>query len=125
MGRVFYLVLLIVLFLTPFFVLYHHRWLNDTLKESGLKLKTPDLVTIFLFFPIYLFSSIVFGTSGFLWFIVVICLCAIGLVTYYLRNKQTIEYIRFLRVWWRMTFLIGMLFYVICGVVAIITLSGR
>lgn len=125
MGHIFYLLLLILLFLTPFIVLYYHRWLNNWLKVSGLKLKTPDLITIFLFFTIYLFSSIAFGTSGFLIFIVVIALSAIGLITYYLRNEQMIEYVRFLRVWWRLTFLIGMVFYIICGIVAIITLSSH
>lgn len=125
MGHIFYLLLLILLFLTPFIVLYYHRWLNNWLKVSGLKLKTPDLITIFLFFTIYLFSSIAFGTSGFLIFIVVVALSAIGLITYYLRNEQMIEYVRFLRVWWRLTFLIGMVFYIICGIVAIITLSSH
>lgn len=125
MGHIFYLLLLILLFLTPFIVLYYHRWLNNWLKVSGLKLKTPDLITIFLFFTIYLFSSIAFGTSGFLIFIVVIALSAIGLITYYLRNEQMIEYVRFLRVWWRLTFLIGMVFYIICGIVAIIRLSSH
>ncbi|OOL81133.1 hypothetical protein BWX42_04660 [Dolosigranulum pigrum] len=124
MGHIFYLLLLILLFLTPFIVLYYHRWLNNWLKVSGLKLKTPDLITIFLFFTIYLFSSIAFGTSVFLIFIVVVALSAIGLITYYLRNEQMIEYVRFLRVWWRLTFLIGMVFYIICGIVAIITLSS-
>lgn len=124
MGHIFYLLLLILLFLTPFIVLYYHRWLNNWLKVSGLKLKTPDLITIFLFFIIYLFSSIAFGTSGFLIFIVVVALSAIGLITYYLRNEQMIEYVRFLRVWWRLTFLIGMVFYIICGIAAIITLSS-
>lgn len=124
MGHIFYLLLLILLFLTPFIVLYYHRWLNNWLKVSGLKLKTPDLITIFLFFTIYLFSSIAFGTSGFLIFIVVVALSAIGLITYYLRNEQMIEYVRFLRVWWRLTFLIGMVFYIICGIAAIITLSS-
>lgn len=100
MGHIFYLLLLILLFLTPFIVLYYHRWLNNWLKVSGLTLKTPDLITIFLFFTIYLFSSIAFGTSGFLIFIVVVALSAIGLITYYLRNEQMIEYVRFLRVWW-------------------------
>ncbi|QDO91696.1 DUF3397 family protein [Dolosigranulum pigrum] len=125
MGHIFYLLLLILLFLTPFIVLYYHRWLNNWLKVSGLKLKTPDLITIFLFFTIYLFSSIAFGTSGFLIFIVIVALSAIGLITYYLRNEQMIEYVRFLRVWWRLTFLIGMVFYIICGIVAIITLSSH
>lgn len=124
MGHIFYLLLLILLFLTPFIVLYYHRWLNNWLKVSGLTLKTPDLITIFLFFIIYLFSSIAFGTSGFLIFIVVVALSAIGLITYYLRNEQMIEYVRFLRVWWRLTFLIGMVFYIICGIAAIITLSS-
>ena len=124
MGHIFYLLLLILLFLTPFIVLYYHRWLNNWLKVSGLKLKTPDLITIFLFFTIYLFSSIAFGTSGFLIFIVVVALSAIGLITYYLRNEQMIEYVRFLRVWWRLTFLIGMVFYIICGIAAIITLRS-
>lgn len=125
MGHIFYLLLLILLFLTHFIVLYYHRWLNNWLKVSGLKLKTPDLITIFLFFTIYLFSSIAFGTSGFLIFIVVVALSAIGLITYYLRNEQMIEYVRFLRVWWRLTFLIGMVFYIICGIAAIITLSSH
>lgn len=125
MGHIFYLLLLILLFLTPFIVLYYHRWLNNWLRVSGLKLKTPDLITIFLFFTIYLFSSIAFGTSGFLIFIVVVALSAIGLITYYLRNEQMIEYVRFLRVWWRLTFLIGMVFYIICGIAAIITSSSH
>lgn len=125
MGHIFYLLLLILLFLIPFIVLYYHRWLNNWLKVSGLKLKTPDLITIFLFFTIYLFSSIAFGTSGFLIFIVVVALSAIGLITYYLRNEQMIEYVRFLRVWWRLTFLIGMVFYIICGIAAIITLGSH
>jgi len=122
MSGFFYSLLLIVLFILPYVVLYYTPSINQQLKTLNLKVKLPDILNFYLVVGLYIFSSLAFSSSVFLYFLIIVSLIGIGLVTYYVYILNDFHLGKFIRVWWRFVFLVAFVFYTICGLVSVFKL---
>lgn len=122
MNGFFYRLLLIVLFILPYGFLYYNSWIQRQLKAAGLRIKLTDLLNFYLIIGLYLFGSIAFSSSVFLYFLIIISIIGIVLVTYYAYSLKNFKLGKFFRVWWRFVFLVVFVFYTICGLVAVFKL---
>lgn len=122
MNGFFYRLVLIVLFILPYGILYYNSWIQKQLKAVGLKIKLPDILNFYLIVGLYLFGSIAFSSSVFLYFLIIVSLIGIVLATYYAYSLKQFKLGKFVRVWWRFVFLVVFVFYTICGLVAVFRL---
>jgi len=118
MSGFFYSLLLIILFILPYAVLYYSSWINQQLKTLGLKIKLPDILNFYLVVGVYIFGLLAFSSSIFLYFLIIVSLIGIGLVTYYVFILDSFYLGKFIRVWWRFVFLVAFVFYTISGLVS-------
>lgn len=119
MTKLLSLFILIVLYVAPFILIYYFKNINRFVKKFNSKLKASDVINIWLVFGIYYFSQNFFTSPFFILFLLVIALIGLGVVYYFHKKLQYINYVKIIRVWWRFVFLVALVFYSILGLLAV------
>jgi Protein of unknown function (DUF3397). len=82
-------------------------------RLTNHKLKIPDLFTVFLILGIQIFSKNITNISIIPYYLLIISGLALVLLLLDLFYYKRFSYLRFLKLWWRLTFFITLIIYLI------------
>lgn len=85
-------------------------------RLTNRKLKIPDVLTLFLILGIHLFSKNITSISILPYYLLIISGLALTLLLLDLFYYKRFTYRRFLKLWWRLTFIITLLIYIVLTV---------
>ncbi|MDR0922667.1 MAG: DUF3397 domain-containing protein [Lactobacillales bacterium] len=98
----------------PVIVLFASNYLVTTFKlQERFKIKAPDVAVLLLFIGLHALSENIFHSSVLPYYIISIFLLGISVAVFQGYFYEEINYARFFKMFWRMTFLMTMLLYVI------------
>lgn len=112
-------IILLFFALVPFFFLYHFRTINATLRAHTEHVKAYDLITPYLLLSIWKMSSLALTFKFHYYYMLGIVLIGIALASYYVFKRKELIISKFLRVWWRIVFLISFPMHIVLSVIAL------
>lgn len=93
---------------------------NKNVFGQQNNLRTPDLATPFLIVSVHFTSKNVLGESLLPYFTLIMLLIAMLIAVFHVRYFKTIDYKRYLKMLWRIAFLVITLFYIVVILLQII-----
>lgn len=103
----------------PFVYIYFHQEINKALSDYSDKIISADLLTPYLLLTIWHFSSLALDFPFHFYFVLTIAIIAIALACYYTFGLKEFILTKFLRIWWRIVFVLSIISHTILSVVAI------
>lgn len=115
--------IIILWYVFPIIVLFASNFLVTTFHlKQRFKIKVPDITVPFLFVGIHEISKYMNPTSYLPYVLLTILILGMIVVIYQARRHREIFYRRFIKVFWRMAFLISSLAYLLLIVASIVRL---
>lgn len=112
-----------VLLALPFATLFLlNEPVKQLFKKQGIKLRLIDLLPVYFFMGIHIFSLSAFQKTLLPHVIILLAVLGIGLASTFHFKQNNFQLKRFLRILWRLTDLVSMAAFVILGLLYFITL---
>lgn len=113
--------ILVFWYIFPVFVLFAANYLVTTFAlTKRLKIKAPDLAVPFLFLGLHQLSRNTFTHSVLPYFLISILLLGIGVAIFHAYYYGEILYGRYVKMFWRLVFLLSMVLYLVLIVLNIV-----
>lgn len=104
--------IIIFWYIFPVVVLFASRYVVTRFSlNERYRVKAPDLATPFFFIGIYALSTEAFQRSAVPYFLIVVLLIGIAVALTHARYYGDIQYKRFFKMFWRITFLVTLVLY--------------
>ncbi|GEK89893.1 Protein of unknown function [Alkalibacterium putridalgicola] len=100
----------------PFITLLFSRWINKQFKLLRLSVKVVDLIIPYMLLLLFAMSQLYFPVNLIPYIILIISVLGIILATYFTFYRKELKLYLFFRIWWRIVFIICLIFYVSAGI---------
>lgn len=107
---------MVLLFVLPFFILiFLKKPIDRHFKKHRSTIRLIDLLVPYLMVGIHIFTLTLNETTWIPYILILTFVIGIALTIYIVYSRRELSYRRFFRVWWRMVFLIALLFFIGSG----------
>lgn len=114
-------IMLIFWYIYPFLIMFASNFIVKRLSlRERAGIRTPDIATFFLFIGLHFLSIESFSVSMMPYVAIIILLIGIGVAIGHARYFGDIQYKRFFKMFWRITFLTTVLLYAFAIIFSII-----
>lgn len=100
----------------PFITLLFSRWINKQFKLLRLSVKVVDLIIPYMLLLLFAMSQLYFPVNLIPYIILIISVLGIILATYFTFYRKELRLYLFFRIWWRIVFIICLIFYISAGI---------
>ncbi|WP_371860864.1 DUF3397 family protein [Alkalibacterium kapii] len=103
-------------YLVPFVILFFSRWVSSYFKRLRISVKLVDLIIPYMFMLLFIMSQMYLPINLIPYIFIVISIVGIILSTYFTFFKKKLSVYFFIRIWWRIVFIVCLIFYIATGI---------
>ncbi|MGO1453733.1 MAG: DUF3397 family protein [Alkalibacterium gilvum] len=100
----------------PFIILLFSGFVSKQFKRLRLSIKLVDLIIPYMFLLLFIMSHLYLPINLIPYIAIIISLIAISLATYLAFYKKELSIYMFIRIWWRIVFIVCLVAYIGAGI---------